>query len=583
MNPAVIPEKENVLEYRRREQESKGLWSKLPKKLRDYITAYLFLAPSFIALLLFVFFPLFFSFIMSIYENPEVIELRRAGEFYTDFSNLWWRNIRDFFTADTELDKGILVDPGIRSIFLIVILLVYIFLVYRNINKRTSINKSLIGLIATISGVIAAPLIILAMNSILTSSIIALIAVIIFTIVFFPLFINRFSKSLVKYRRFENLRVIRIITSLFVGGGIIAIITYVVVFSSSFRLPIEEYRVVLTSVQLDFIRILFNTVLWTGVCVFFHVILGIFLALLMNRGFTGQGFFRSIFILPWAIPSFVNALIWRWFVFHRTQGILGQLTAMNTGEEYFFLTTMDVVVIVLTFIIIIVVFLIMNDYISKRLTAEGPSKYIALQLAALLSIVVGMVVITILQTIGNIILSLLPIFSYRMIDIPSISSTFWFTDDIYILDIKLKMVTLSAILVNVWLGVPFMMVSFLAALQSIPRDLYEAADIDGAGSFSKFRNITLPLLKPTLMTVSLLGIIWTFNLFNVVYILTQNVTGLGSSTMYQIFVTFIYERFNEFDYGGSAALSFTVFIILISFSLVYRKVMRAEAIFEGEE
>jgi arabinogalactan oligomer/maltooligosaccharide transport system permease protein len=81
----------------------------------------------------------------------------------------------------------------------------------------------------------------------------------------------------------------------------------------------------------------------------------------------------------------------------------------------------------------------------------------------------------------------------------------------------------------------------------------------------------------------LLGIIWTFNLFNVVYLLSQNQTGLGDAIFYDIFVTFIYQRFNEFnDYAAASALSFTVFIILISFSLIYRRLIRVEKLWEGE-
>ena len=175
------------------------------------------------------------------------------------------------------------------------------------------------------------------------------------------------------------------------------------------------------------------------------------------------------------------------------------------------------------------------------------------------------------------------IWGYKIINIPEINSTFWYTDDIYILGIHFKMVTFSAILVNVWLGVPFMMLSFLATLQSIPKELYEAAEIDGLSSWAQFKKVTFPLLKPTLLTVSLLGIIWTFNLFNVVYLLTQNQTGLGDPVNYNIFVTFIYGRFSVGQYSESSALSFTVFVILISFSLVYRKLINVEKLWEGEK
>ncbi|MFW9877829.1 MAG: carbohydrate ABC transporter permease, partial [Candidatus Thorarchaeota archaeon] len=175
------------------------------------------------------------------------------------------------------------------------------------------------------------------------------------------------------------------------------------------------------------------------------------------------------------------------------------------------------------------------------------------------------------------------VLGYRIVDIPKIQSTFWITDDVYIFGYQFKMITFSAILINVWLGVPFMMLSFLATLQSIPNELYEAAEIDGLSSWGQFKKVTLPLLKPTLLTVSLLGIIWTFNLFNVVYLLSQNQTGIGDPVYYDIFVTFIYTRFNpDREYSQASALSLTVFIILISFSLVYRKLIKTEELWEAK-
>ena len=74
---------------------------------------------------------------------------------------------------------------------------------------------------------------------------------------------------------------------------------------------------------------------------------------------------------------------------------------------------------------------------------------------------------------------------------------------------------------NVWLGFPFMMVTSLGALQAIPKELYEAADMDGAGRWRKFTEVTLPLLKPALVPAVILGAIWTFNLsFNVIYLVS---------------------------------------------------------------
>ena len=86
---------------------------------------------------------------------------------------------------------------------------------------------------------------------------------------------------------------------------------------------------------------------------------------------------------------------------------------------------------------------------------------------------------------------------------------------------------------NGWLGFPFMMVVSLGALQSIPADLYEAARVDGASRWQQFRSITLPSLRPALVPAVILSVIWTFNLFNVIYLVSGGEP--GSST--EILVT----------------------------------------------
>ena len=80
----------------------------------------------------------------------------------------------------------------------------------------------------------------------------------------------------------------------------------------------------------------------------------------------------------------------------------------------------------------------------------------------------------------------------------------------------------AAIMVNTWCGVPFMMVSLLGGLQSIDAELYEAAEMDGASAWQRFRYVTLPGLRSVSSTVVLLGIIWTFNQFAVIFLLFGN-------------------------------------------------------------
>jgi len=124
---------------------------------------------------------------------------------------------------------------------------------------------------------------------------------------------------------------------------------------------------------------------------------------------------------------------------------------------------------------------------------------------------------------------------------------------------------IAMIMTNVWLGVPFMMVISLGALQSISSEYYEAADIDGASGTMKLFNITLPLMKPVLAPAAMLGIIWTFNNFNIPYFINE--MRLESS---EILITALFRAaFNYNQYGFSAAFAIVIFAILFSMTLIY--------------
>jgi arabinogalactan oligomer/maltooligosaccharide transport system permease protein len=126
---------------------------------------------------------------------------------------------------------------------------------------------------------------------------------------------------------------------------------------------------------------------------------------------------------------------------------------------------------------------------------------------------------------------------------------------------------------NVWLGAPFMMVALLAGLQAIPRDLLEAAEIDGCSRRAMLWHVTLPLLRPVSATVLLLGAIWTFNMFNVIWLVQ------GGANTVEILATTAFRMFHaEGDYAGAAAYGTVILAILAAFSLLYlRLAARGEA------
>ncbi|MCE1247685.1 MAG: sugar ABC transporter permease [Firmicutes bacterium] len=223
------------------------------------------------------------------------------------------------------------------------------------------------------------------------------------------------------------------------------------------------------------IRIFFQTVVWTLSCVFFHVVFGLMLAMLLNRKIKGQAIYRTLLLVPWAVPSFISAFSWNWMF----------------NYDYGFIN--------------------------------------------LMMVKVGM------QPVA------------------------WLTSPGWAMA--------AAVVTNIWLGVPFMMVIMLGGLQSIPEDVYEAAVVDGTSRIQKFFKITLPLLKPIALPAVLLGVIWTFNMFNVIYL----VTGGGPYHRTEILVTYAYKQaFENWNFGLASTYGVIIMLILMIFTFFYRRIADAE-------
>jgi arabinogalactan oligomer/maltooligosaccharide transport system permease protein len=214
--------------------------------------------------------------------------------------------------------------------------------------------------------------------------------------------------------------------------------------------------------------LLLKTVIWTVVNVFFHVSIGVFLAVIINQVMPAKAIWRTILIIPWAIPQYITALTWRG-MFNQEYGPI-------------------------------------NIFLQKFLHLS-PVQWLSQPFTA-------------------------------------------FT---------------ACIITNVWLGFPFMMIVALGGLQSIPQSLYEAAYLDKANAWQRFRHITLPLLAPVMIPAALLGSIWTFNNLNVVW-LVSNGGEPGDQT--HILVSYVYKAaFNLYRYGYAAAVSVLIFILLVLWSL----------------
>jgi arabinogalactan oligomer / maltooligosaccharide transport system permease protein len=224
----------------------------------------------------------------------------------------------------------------------------------------------------------------------------------------------------------------------------------------------------------------FKTVLWTVLNIIFHVGIGVGLALLLNKDLKGKSIFRTLLILPWAVPQYITALTWRG-MFNAEYG------AVN---------------------------LLLNKWFGFTIP--------------------------------------------------------WLTTEWGAFS--------ACLITNIWLGFPFMMIIALGGLQSIPDELYEAADIDGSTWWHKLRHITIPLLKPVMVPAITLGVIWTFNNFNVVWLVSN---GGEPSDKTHILVSYIYKSaFTYFRMGYAAAFSMVLFAILLIFSWNFIKKTRAtEAVY----
>lgn len=219
----------------------------------------------------------------------------------------------------------------------------------------------------------------------------------------------------------------------------------------------------------SFYFVLLVTVLWTAVNLFFHVSIGVALALLLHRPTLRlRAVYRVLLIIPWAVPSYVTALSWKG-MFHRQYGaVTGLIEALN----------------------------------GLFGTQVEPIAWFA-----------------------------------------SFSTAFT-----------------ANVATNVWLGFPFMMVVTLGALTAVPEDVLEAARVDGATRAQRLFLITLPIIRPTLAPAVTLGAIWTFNMFNVVFLVSggdpDGTTDILVSEAYRWAFT------REAQYGYAAAYSVLIFLLL---------------------
>jgi trehalose/maltose transport system permease protein len=238
------------------------------------------------------------------------------------------------------------------------------------------------------------------------------------------------------------------------------------IFDISRFVGLENYLFLLKDDR--FWNALINTTYFTLVSVSLEVLLGLSVAVLLDRSLKIKGLLRAVVLIPWAIPTVVSAKMWEW-IYNADFGIL-------------------------------------NYLIGSKVNWLG-SPFLAIN---------------------------------------------------------------AAVFMDIWKTTPFVAILLMAGLKVIPQELYQAARIDGAGRWTIFRKITLPLLKPVILIVLIFRTLDAFRVFDAIYVLT----GGGPANTTETLSIYAYKvLFQTLQFGYGSALSVIVFLCVASMSLVYIKVL----------
>lgn len=219
------------------------------------------------------------------------------------------------------------------------------------------------------------------------------------------------------------------------------------------------------------------TITFVVAAVIVEIVLAIGIALLLNRDFKGRIFVRMLALLPWAVPSVVNGIMWKWILNPSYGALNGLLYSLH----------------------------LINDYV---IWLGSPSLALA-----------------------------------------------------------------SVVWADVWKETPFIMLLVLAALQTIPKELYEASRVDGANAVQSFFNITLPLIRPVLFVAIALRTIWALKSFDLIYTLTAGGPSGGTSVVG--YYTYI-KTFVSLQLGRGAAVAYIMTIVVLVLVVIYQRVLYRE-------
>jgi ABC-type sugar transport system permease subunit len=326
----------------------------------------------------------------------------------------------------------------------------------------------------------------------------------------------------------------------------------------------------LTIPNYSFLPLLGFNILWTLINVFFHVVIGLAVAIALNgQHVLFRPIYRAIFVLPWALPGYITALIWNnmWqeqagginLLFESINNAFG--TALPTRTSWLLTeqrpidirTAVPYIVAIASVIIVVLV----ANYLRKKGLRDSMTGKLSFDR-------------TVFGLGGAIILTVVAIATFADILGGRAAES---TASLFLERAGAPVMSFYAVLIaNIWLGWPFMMVVATGALTSISPDMYEAADVDGASKWTQFWKITIPMIRPAMVPAIMLGTIWTFNQFNVIFFITSG----GPRGQTDLLITQAYKLIQQNQlYGAASAFAIIVFFILLVITLIQNRITKA--------
>jgi arabinogalactan oligomer/maltooligosaccharide transport system permease protein len=289
---------------------------------------------------------------------------------------------------------------------------------------------------------------------------------------------------------------------------------------------LSNFKKILFSSEVStFLSVFWWTCIWAIASVALQFGVGLIFALILNRSnLAGRNIYRTFLIVPWAVPSFITILMWA-----------GLLNTDYGAINQALITLPGVLPLMKGFLGVINFFLHLANSAAALFQGGGAAR---------------------------------PPFEYMQLNargmVPWLAEAPW--------------ARISVLIVNIWLGFPYMMSISLGALQSIPGELFEASSLDGASKWQQFKKITIPMLRSSVIPVLVTSFAFNFNNFVGIYLLTAGGPALAGSVAgaTDILVSYTYKlAFTLSQYGMACAYGVLIFLLIGSLSAVNFKITGA--------